>query len=91
MAVIYRNEQERRILKYVYDNFHMYNWFRGAGIVDIHPLTKEEKKVLVINCNFKPFLDFFNIKKILEPIEIQERMEIYWREVDENGNDKLNV
>lgn len=88
---IWRNEQERQILAEVYKSFatrrdstgipiSYQEWFRGAGIVDRHPVKMT--KTLVINCNYKPRLMMKEVMAIAE----KHGLALYLQEVDTNGN-----
>jgi antibiotic biosynthesis monooxygenase (ABM) superfamily enzyme len=62
---MWKNEQDRQILAEVYRSFATafdgnnnptayQSWFRGAGIVENHPMKMA--RTLVINCNYRPLL-----------------------------------
>lgn len=87
----WRNEQERQILAEVYKSFAtkkdgngvpiaFAEWFRGAGIVDRHPVKMA--KTLVINCNYKPRLMMKEVMGLAEKYGLA----LYLQEVDSNGN-----
>jgi hypothetical protein len=90
---VWKNEQERQILAEVYRSFatsfdsnrnptSYQEWFRGAGIVDNHPVKMT--KTLVINCNYRPLL---MMKEVLGLAE-KYGLALFLQEVNSNGNPK---
>lgn len=89
----YKNEEERQIVAEVYKSFATafdgngnptayQQWFRSAGIVENHPIKMA--KTLQINCNFRPLLIMKEVQTIAEKYGLQ----LYFQEVDANGNAK---
>lgn len=90
---VWKNETDRQILAEVYRSFATsfdgqgnpqayQQWFRGAGIVERHPVKMA--RTLQINCNYKPIL------MMKEVIAIAEKygLELFLQEVDPDGNPK---
>jgi hypothetical protein len=88
---IWKNEQDRQILAEVYKAFSTrrdsngvpiayMEWFRGAGIVENHPVKMT--RTLVINCNYKPRLMIKEVMSVAEKFGLP----LYLQEVDANGN-----
>lgn len=93
MGPVWKNDQDRQVLADVYRSFATefdrnknptayQSWFRGAGIVENHPM--KTGRVLLINCNYKPLL---LMKEILS-LAAKHNLEVYLQEVDANGNPK---
>lgn len=97
---VWKNEQERQILAEVYRSFATsfdngnrvtgnpvayQEWFRGAGIVENHPVKMT--KTLVITCNYRPFL----LLKEVQALADKYGLALYLQEVDSNGNPRVNV
>lgn len=89
----WKNEQDRQILAEVYRAFatrfdsnknptEYQQWFRGAGIVEQHPVKMT--RTLVINCNYKPLL---MMKEVLALAE-KHSLALFLQEVDQSGNPK---
>lgn len=89
----WKNEEERRILAEVYRSFATsfdgnknptayQSWFRGAGIVENHPVKMA--KTLVINCNYKPLLFMKEVLAVAEKFGLA----LYLQEVDQSGQPK---
>ena len=91
---VWKNEQERQILAEVYKSFATkfsggqpvayQEWFRGAGIVENHPVRLT--KTLVINCNYRPFL----LMKEVQGIADKFGLALYLQEVEPDGTPKVN-
>jgi antibiotic biosynthesis monooxygenase (ABM) superfamily enzyme len=90
---MWKNEQDRQILAEVYRSFATafdgnnnptayQSWFRGAGIVENHPMKMA--RTLVINCNYRPLLLMKEILSVASKLNI----EVFLQEVDEMGNPK---
>lgn len=90
---VWKNEQERQILAEVYRSFATQfdgqknptayqQWFRGAGIVENHPVKMT--RTLVINCNYKPVLLMKEVMLLAE----KHGLALYLQEVDPDGNPK---
>ena len=92
---VWRNEEERQVLAEVYKAFATrfdpatrnpiayQEWFRGAGILP--PTPTQEKKTLVVNCNYKPLLMMKEVMALAEKFNLVLQL----REIDENGNPKV--
>ena len=87
----WRNDKERQILAEVYRSFATafdanknptayQQWFRGAGIIDGD--ASNPQQVLVINCNYRPFLV---MKEVLGLAE-RHGLKLKLQEVDKDGN-----
>ncbi len=90
---VWKNEEDRKILAEVYRSFATafdgngnptayQSWFRGAGIVDLHPAKMA--RTLVINCNYRPLL----LMKEVMALAGRLGLEFYLQEVDQLGNPK---
>ena len=90
---VWKNEADRQVLAEVYRSFATsfdgnknptayQSWFRGAGIVDSHPM--KTGRTIVINCNYKPLL----LMKEIMSLAGKFNLEVYLQEVDELGNPK---
>jgi len=88
---VWKNEVERKILAEVYRSFATafdgnknptayQEWFRGAKIVEAHPVKMA--RTLVINCNYRPLL---MLKEVLALAE-KHGLAVYLQEVDQDGN-----
>lgn len=88
---VWRNEQERQILAEVYRSFgtkfdpdgnptHYQEWFRGAGIIENHPVKMS--RTLQINCNYKPLLMMKDVIALAE----KYGLDLFLQEVDPAGN-----
>jgi len=89
----WKNEKDRQILAEVYKTFATrldnngnptayQEWFRGAGIVEYHPI--KTTRTLQINCNYKPLLF---MKEILSLTQ-KYGLELFIQEVDPDGKPK---
>ncbi len=90
---VWKNEEERQILAEVYWSFATkfdgqknpvayQEWFRGAGIVENHPVKMA--KTLVINCNYRPLLLMKEVMALAE----RSGLAVYLQEVDPEGKPK---
>lgn len=89
---VWRNEEERQVLAEVYKAFatrfdpstrnpiSYQEWFRGAGILP--PTPTQQKRTLVINCNYRPLLMMKEVMGLAEKFD----MVLELREVDPDGN-----
>jgi|ERR1044072_3528891 hypothetical protein len=89
----WKDEKERLILQDVYKAFasridstgtpiEFQEWFRGAGIVENHPI--QMARTLEINVNYRPI---FMMKEIIALAE-KHGLALYLREVDSEGKPK---
>lgn len=90
---VWKSEGDRQILADVYRSFATafdsnrnptayQAWFRGAGIVEKHPL--KGTRTLVITCNYKPLLLMKEVMALAE----KHGLALFLQEVDELGNPK---
>lgn len=89
----WKNEEDRKILAEVYRAFATafdgnrnptayQEWFRGAGIVENHPVKM--CRTLQINCNYRPLL----LIKEIYTLANKYSLDVYLQEVDSDGNPK---
>lgn len=87
---VWKNEQDRKILAEVYRSFATrfdgngnptayQEWFRGAGIVENHPVKMA--RTIQINCNYRPLLLMKEVRSLAE----KYGLEVYLQEVDADG------